>query len=205
MRDSGKGIVPLIIFAILALSPLSGLAIIFSIVYIVNERRKTKNGGSVLTFHWAKTKEDIRKYWWLILLPFVSVIGQIVFAYFALPTFHEHVLERVEPMLQMGTIVILIPQLLLLAFGEELAFRGFAQEKLSNVINPRVAIIAVSFLFAVAHLSAGTAGVVMYDISFVFIDSLLYGVLFLKTRNVYITTLAHFLANVVGIYIFVIM
>ena len=205
MRDSGKGLLPLMIFAILALSPLSGLAIIFSIVYIVYERRKIKNGGSVLTFHWGKTKEDIRKYWWLILLPFVSVIGQIVFAYFALPTFNEHVMERVEPMLHMGTLFILIPQLLLLAFGEELAFRGFAQEKLSKVINPRIAIIAVSFLFAVAHLSAGPAGVVMYDISFIFIDSILYGVLFLKTKNVYITTLAHFLANVVGIYIFLIM
>ena len=57
MRDSGKGLVPLIIFAILALSPLSGLAIIFAIVCIVYERRKTKNGGSVLAFHWGKTKD----------------------------------------------------------------------------------------------------------------------------------------------------
>ena len=205
MRDSGKGLVPLFIFAILALSPLSGLAIIFSIAYIGYERRKNKTGDSVFTFYWDKTKEDIRKYWWLILLPFVSVIGQVVFAYFALPTFHEHVMDRVEPMLHMGTMFILIPQLLLLAFGEELAFRGFAQEKLSTILNPKIAIIAVSLLFAVAHLSTGPAGVVMYDIGFVFIDSILYGVLFLKTRNVYITTLAHFLANVIGIYIFVIM
>ena len=111
MRVSEKGLVPLIIFAILALSPLSGLAIIFSIVYIVYERRKNKNGVSVLTFHWGKTKEGIRKYWWLILLPLVSVIGQVVFAHYTMPTFNEHVLERVEPMLHMGSMFILILQL----------------------------------------------------------------------------------------------
>jgi uncharacterized protein len=201
MGNSGKGLVPLIIFAILALSPLSGLAIIFAIVFIVYERRKPI-GDSVFTFHLGKTKEDIRKYWWLILLPLASVIGQIVFAHYAMPTFNEHVMDRVEPMLHMGTLFILIPQLLILAYGEELAFRGFAQEKLSNIINPKIAIILVSFLFAVGHLSIGPAGVVMYDIGFVFVDSILYGVLFLKTKNIYITTIAHFLANIAGIYYF---
>jgi uncharacterized protein len=201
MGNSGKGLVPLIIFAILALSPLSGLAIIFAIVYIVYERRKHID-DSVFTFHLGKTKEDIRKYWWLVLLPLASVIGQIVFAHYAMPTFNEHVMDRVEPMLHMGTLFILIPQLLILAYGEELAFRGFAQEKLSNIINPKIAIILVSFLFAVGHLSIGPAGVVMYDIGFVFVDSILYGVLLLKTKNIYITTIAHFLANVAGIYFF---
>jgi uncharacterized protein len=201
MGNSRKGLAALMIFAILALSPLSGLAIIFAIVFIVYERRKNI-GDSVFTFHWDKTKEDIRKYWWLVLLPLASVIGQIMFAHYAMPTFNEHVMNRVEPMLQMGTLFILIPQLLILAYGEELAFRGFAQEKLENLINPKIAIILVSFLFAVGHLSIGPAGVVMYDIGFVFVDSILYGVLFLKTKNIYITTISHFLANVAGIYLF---
>jgi uncharacterized protein len=202
MGNSRKGLAALMIFAILALSPLSGLAIIFAIVFIVYERRKNI-GDSVFTFHWEKTKEDIRKYWWLVLLPLASVIGQIMFAHYAMPTFNEHVMNRVEPMLQMGTtLFILIPQLLILAYGEELAFRGFAQEKLANLINPKIAIILVSFLFAVGHLSIGPAGVVVYDIGFVFVDSILYGVIFLKTKNIYITIISHFLANVAGIYLF---
>ncbi|QUW22591.1 CPBP family intramembrane metalloprotease [Sporosarcina sp. Marseille-Q4063] len=205
MGSSRKRLVPLIIFAILALSPLSGLAIIFAIFYIVNERRKFKTGDSVFTFHWDNTKEDIRKYWWLVLLPLASVFGQIVFAHYAMPTFNEHVMDRVAPMLHLGSLFILIPQLFILALGEELAFRGFAQEKLSNIINPKIAIILVSFLFAVGHLSIGPVGVVMYDVSFVFVDSILYGVLFLKTKNIYLTTIAHFLANLVGIYIFVLL
>jgi uncharacterized protein len=164
MGNSRKGLAALMIFAILALSPLSGLAIIFAIVFIVYERRKNI-GDSVFTFHWEKTKEDIRKYWWLVLLPLASVIGQIMFAHYAMPTFNEHVMNRVEPMLQMGTTL-------------------------------------VSFLFAVGHLSIGPAGVVMYDIGFVFVDSILYGVIFLKTKNIYITIISHFLANVAGIYLF---
>ncbi|MCZ2260163.1 CPBP family intramembrane glutamic endopeptidase [Sporosarcina sp. G11-34] len=202
MRNVGKGLSPLIIFALLALLPLSGLVIIFSIAYLLYERKKVKNEVSVFTFRWDKTKADIRQYWWLILLPFVAVIGQIIFAHYAMPTFNEHVMGRVEPMLHMSSLLILIPQLLFLAFGEELAFRGFAQEKLSEITGSRIAIIAISFLFAIAHLSAGPIGVVMYDIGFIFIDSILYGILFLKTKNVYLTTIAHFLANVAGIYIF---
>ena len=38
----------------------------------------------------------------------------------------------------------------------------------------------------------------MYDVGFIFVDSILYGILFLKTKNVYLTTLAHFLANAAG-------
>ena len=63
------------------------------------------SGDSVFTFHWDKTKEDIRKYWWLILLPLASVIGQIVFVDYAMPTFNEHVMTRVGPMLHMGSII----------------------------------------------------------------------------------------------------
>lgn len=205
MRNVGKDLLPLIIFALLALSPLSGLAIIFSIAYILYEKKKVKNEVSVLTFHWGKTKEDFRQYWWLILLPFIAVVGQIVLSYYAMPTFNEYVMDRVEPMLHMSSLLVLIPQLLILAFGEELAFRGFAQEKLSKIIDSRIAILVVSFLFAIAHLSMGEVGIVLFDIGFIFIDSILYGILYLKTKNVYVTTIAHFLANVVGIYIFLFM
>ncbi|MBO1913159.1 hypothetical protein J4G37_51175, partial [Microvirga sp. 3-52] len=117
----GNGLVVLMVFAILALSPLSGLAIIFAIFYMIYERRKEKTGNSVFKFQWEKTKGDIRKYWWLVLLPLALGMGQILFAHFAMPTFNEHVMARVAPMLQIGTIIILIPQLLILAFGEELA------------------------------------------------------------------------------------
>jgi len=205
MINSGKELSPLIIFAILALSPLSGLAIVFAIAFILYEKKNVENEVSVLTFQWGKTKEDILQYWWLILFPFVAVIGQIVVAHYAVPAFNEHVMARVEPMLHMSSLLVLIPQLLILAYGEELAFRGFAQEKLSKLVGSRIAIIAISFLFAIAHLSAGPVDVVIYDIGFILIDSILYGVLFLKTKNIYITTIAHFLANVVGIYIFAFM
>ncbi|NYF24806.1 CPBP family intramembrane glutamic endopeptidase [Sporosarcina sp. JAI121] len=201
MRKNGKVLSLLIIFAILALSPFSGLAIIFSIAYILYEKKKFQNKFSVFTFQWGKTKEDIHKYWWLIILPFLAVIGQIVLAHYVVPAFNEHVMERVEPMLHISSIVVLFPQLLLLAFGEELAFRGFAQEKLSELVDSKIAIIAISILFAFAHLSAGSMSVVMYDIGFILIDSILYGILFLKTKNVYLTTIAHFLANIAGIYI----
>lgn len=202
MQKKGKNLLLLVIFAVLALSPFGGLAIIFAIAYLFYEMKKSGGETSVFTFQWVQIKQSIRRYWWLILLPLIVVIGQIAIAHYTIPTFNEHVMERVAPMLHAGSLLVVIPQLLLLAFGEELAFRGFAQEKLAGLLSSRSAIIITSLLFAIGHLSAGPLGIVLYDVSFIFIDSILYGLLFLKTKNVYVTTIAHFLANVVGIYIF---
>jgi membrane protease YdiL (CAAX protease family) len=88
-----------------------------------------------------------------------------------------------------------------LALLEEVAFRAFMQGKLMSCIKPAWAIAATSLFFALAHLSPGEPLVVAYDLLFVFIDSLLYGVLFYKTNNVYASILSHFAANLVGVLI----
>ena len=63
MRNVGKGLSPLIIFGLLALLPLSGMVIIFSIAYLLYERQKLKNEVSVFIFLWSRTKTDIGQIW----------------------------------------------------------------------------------------------------------------------------------------------
>lgn len=95
---------------------------------------------------------------------------------------------------------MLIPiQLLVLAFGEEITFRAFLQTKFCNIVSPVWAIIATSIIFALAHFSAGSPLVIVYDLIFIFFDSMLYGLLYHRTQNIYVCTISHYLANLAGI------
>ncbi|MCB2357205.1 CPBP family intramembrane glutamic endopeptidase [Clostridium estertheticum] len=47
-----------------------------------------------------------------------------------------------------------MPKLLILAFAEEIAFRGFFQAKLCNITKPIWAIIITSLFFAIGNFSA---------------------------------------------------
>lgn len=61
--------------------------------------------------------------------------------------------------------------------------------------------VVSSAVFAVAHLAVGDFGVVVFDIVGIFIDGLIYAtiVIFKKTGNCLISTIAHILCNVSGL------
>lgn len=115
------------------------------------------------------------------------------------PEFYLHVLERTKPMLSFDKLFLLILQLLILAFGEKIAFRGFFQTKLSNITKPIWAIIITWLFFAIGHFLTGSISVTIYDLFFNFIDSIFYGIIYQKTKNIYSCTISHFLSNVIGI------
>jgi membrane protease YdiL (CAAX protease family) len=56
--------------------------------------------------------------------------------------------------------------------------KAIKQSPLDNTI-----IIDSSMLFAIGHFNQRKAVIVLYDIFFVFINSVLYGVIFHKTNN----------------------
>lgn len=191
----------MLVMAVLCFVKPSGLAVLFAIPYLFIEKFVTKTPFAEIGLNIKGLLKHIQKYWWLMLLPVVSGITAVVLSKYLVPEFFAHVLERTKPILVMDQLALLIPQLLILALGEEIAFRAFMQGKLMGCIKPVWAIVATSLLFALAHLSPGAPLVVAYDILFIFIDSLLYGALFYKTNNVYVSTLSHFIANLVGILI----
>ncbi|SDM67707.1 CPBP family intramembrane glutamic endopeptidase [Acetanaerobacterium elongatum] len=200
-RQLLKNIIPLALMTILCFVKPSGLAVPFAILYMLIEKFVTKTPFSELGLNIKGLLKHIQKYWWLMLLPVVSGITAVILSKFLVPEFFAHVLERTKPILVMDKLALLIPQLLILALGEEIAFRAFMQGKLAHCIKPVWAIGVTSLVFALAHLSPGAPLVVAYDVLFVFIDSLFYGALFYKTNNVYVCTISHFIANLVGILI----
>jgi len=199
-----KSYIPIAIFVLLCLTSIfstnvAGLTILFSILYLFIENKRSKGKMEDIGFIQKNILSDIKKYWWLILIPIISGIVAIILSKYILPEFYLHVLERIKPMLSLDKMLLLIPQLLILALGEEIAFRAFFQTKLCNITNPIWAIILTSLFFAIGHFSDGSMSVIIYDLIFIFIDSIVYGIIYQKTKNVYTCTISHFLANLVGI------
>lgn len=143
--------------------------------------------------------KDLIKYWWLILLPIGTGLASFFLSKLIVPDYFAHVIERTQPMLAFENLIILIPQLFILALAGEICFRGFFQRKLDICINFRVAIVITSLIFALGHFSMGSPIVVIYDITWIFIDSIIYGILFYKTKSIYICWISHLLANICGV------
>jgi membrane protease YdiL (CAAX protease family) len=97
----------------------------------------------------------------------------------------------------------MIIQLAFLALGEEIAWRAFFQRQLSKALPIIPTLLISSLLFAVGHFNQGDAVIVLYDVFFVFINSVLYGIIFHKTNNAWINAISHFVANLFSIIVLV--
>jgi len=201
-----KTYLPIAIFGFLCLSiglnnvAGLGLTILFSILYVFIENKRNKAKMEDIGFIPKNILSDIKKYWWLILIPVVSCIVSVSLLKFVLPEFYSSLLDT-KSMLSFEKLFLQIPKLLILAFAEEIAFRGFFQTKLCNIIKPIWAIIITSLFFVIANFSDFTSAAFIYILFFIFIDNIIYGVIYQKTKNICSCTISHFLANVIGTFI----
>jgi membrane protease YdiL (CAAX protease family) len=201
-NNAFKNIFPIAVTSILAILKPAGLAIIFAIPYLLIERIINKTSYEEIGFKIKNTWNDLKCYWPLIIAPTIIGIVSLFIAGMILPEFYMHILERIKPILSFNKALAIIPlQLFVLAYGEEITFRAFLQVKFCNIVSPVWAIIFTSVIFALAHYSMGSHLAIIYDLIFIFIDSVLYGFLYHKTQNVYVCLISHFLANLTGIYI----
>lgn len=88
---------------------------------------------------------------------------------------------------------------LLGAFGEELAYRGYIINRISDLLPqraaaPSIAILGSGLLFGVSHTSQGLSGVISN-----FLGGLVYGILYvLAGWNLWVPILAHGLEDTIG-------
>jgi membrane protease YdiL (CAAX protease family) len=139
--------------------------------------------------------------WILIAMPTIINILVIVFAKLMLPEYITHVIARSESMLSADKLPLLLIQLIILAFVEEVAWRGFFQKQIQSFLPALPAILGTSAIFSLGHMASGSFMIVAYDLLFVFINSLIYGVVFKKTNNVWLSTISHLLANLSAVFI----
>jgi membrane protease YdiL (CAAX protease family) len=63
------------------------------------------------------------------------------------------------------------------------------------------AAIVGAVLFAAAHYAAGAPGIVAWDLGGIFIDAILFAILYRKTGNCLISFIPHFLNNMIGFFL----
>lgn len=104
-----------------------------------------------------------------------------------------------QKMLSYGKPLGLYRDLLVMALVpavcEEFFFRGFLLTALKSYVSPRTAIVISAFFFAFYHVNPWFA-------PFFFILGLLFGWLYLKTNNLGMAVLAHFINNAYGIVLY---
>jgi membrane protease YdiL (CAAX protease family) len=68
-----------------------------------------------------------------------------------------------------------------------------------------LALALVVLVFAAMHWAPGQPVVVFTDLAFVAIDAVIYGAIFARCKNIFVAWLAHFLADVVGLALIIIL
>lgn len=140
-------------------------------------------------------KEGLRSTWYLFVLTLVVVPLPIWFLLQQfLPEFYIHVFNRVGPF---DVFQFILVGVIVVPFIEEVLFRGVVQEQLHTYTSNLMALILSSCLFAIVHWSSGEALLVGVDLLLVFLDSLWFGLIYLKSRNVLLSTLCHSLGNLI--------
>lgn len=130
----------------------------------------------------------------LTLVPLLSAATCYLVAKMILPEFLEHLKGRID-FLSFGTVILLIAELIIAAFGEEIAWRGFFQNKLSKSISFLPALLIQAVLFSFCHFTVDRPIVVLYDLFFIVVDAVLFGLIFKRTNNIIVSTFSHFIAN----------
>ena len=173
-----------------------GLAFFF----ITEAAGKTPRAESGLRFNTvlADLKKPGVTVW--TLLPVVSAVvscsaGRLIFG----DEFSAHILERAGAVLSFDKIALMIIQVVIAAFGEEIAYRGFFLGKGMKMCPFWLCAVVSSAVFAAGHIAAGDVGTVLFDVAGVFVDSLIFSVIYRKTDNCAVSTLAHILGNTAGI------
>ncbi len=173
-----------------------GLAFFF----IVEAVAKTPRPESGLRFN--TVLEDFKKPSVIIwaLLPIVSgiatgAVGKLIFG----DEFEAHVLGRAGEVLSFDKAALLLVQVVIAAFGEEIAYRGFFLGKGAKILPFWLCAVVSSAVFAAGHIAAGNIGVVLFDVATVFIDSLIFSMVYYKSGNCVISTISHIVANALAI------
>lgn len=169
-------------------------------IYVFLESIIRHRSFKELGFNIKDTIINLRENWVLFFL--VGVIIPLLTIFIAklfCPEFIVHVKNRLPASLNANTIVAAIISLVIGTLLEEMIFRAFIQGKLSLFIGVPFSIIIASILFAFMHISKGSTMVVVLDLSGIFIDSILYGVIFSNTNNLFASWAAHFTSDFVAL------
>ena len=135
----------------------------------------------------------------LSITPILLNILCFVIAKRFLPEYIEHLGNRTN-FIDSKEIIKTILTLAIAALGEEISWRAFFQKQTTKIIKFIPSLIITSVLFSLGHFNFNNPLIVIYDLIFVFMNSIFYGLVFKKTDNAWCSWISHFISNVIGIF-----
>ena len=176
---------------------IAGLACFF----IIEGIEKTPDSESGLSF--KRFFRDLKKkgvipliLFMLLLSPAEMLLSKAVFG----RAYIDHVLGRID-VPGLDQLPLLLFNQIVSVLGEEIEFRAFFVGKGMKRFSFWPVAIAGAVLFAAAHYAAGPAGIVARDLAGIFIDAILFAILYRKTGNCLISFVPHFLNNMIGFFL----
>ena len=191
-------------FSLSAKDVFTGAGFLFGIVYFFLYQAVTRKSFDEMHFSIRSLGKWLRRpgIWGWILLPAAVNLLQIAAARIVSPPFYGEMireeLTRVSTLVPRGVTAdfpALIPYLLVLAMGEEICFRAFFQDRLSNYVPAGLSILLSSIVFTAGHVASEPPGVAVFWVLNTFVLSILFGVIQKKTENAYVSTISHFISN----------
>ncbi|MBQ3878889.1 MAG: CPBP family intramembrane metalloprotease [Oscillospiraceae bacterium] len=176
---------------------IAGLACFF----IIEGIEKTPDSESGLSF--KRFFSDLKKPGVLLLILFLLVLSPVEMllskAVFG-SAYIDHVLGRVN-VPGLDQLPLLLFNQIVSVLGEEIEFRAFFVGKGMKRFSFWPVAVAGAVLFAAAHYTAGAAGIVAWDLGGIFIDAILFAILYRRTGNCLISFIPHFLNNMIGFFL----
>ena len=176
---------------------IAGLACFF----VIEGVEKTPDSESGLSF--KRFFSDLKKpgvmpliLFMLVLSPAEMLLSKAVFG----RAYIDHVLGRIS-VPSLDQLPLLLFSQIVSVFGEEIEFRAFFVGKGMKRFPFWPVAVAGAVLFAAAHYAAGPAGIVAWDLGGIFIDAILFAILYRRTGNCLISFIPHFLSNMIGFFL----
>ena len=176
---------------------IAGLACFF----IIEGIEKTPDSESGLSF--KRFFSDLKKpgvipliLFMILLSPAEMLLSKAVFG----RAYIDHVLGRIN-VPGLGQLPLLLFNQTVSVLGEEIEFRAFFVGKGMKRFSFWPAAIVGAVLFAAAHYAAGAPGIVAWDLGGIFIDAILFAILYRKTGNCLISFIPHFVSNMLGFFL----
>ncbi|MFW9913551.1 MAG: CPBP family intramembrane glutamic endopeptidase [Candidatus Thorarchaeota archaeon] len=170
------------------------------LTYVLIERRVRKRGWQEIGLKHADFLSDLKSNWYLFLL--VAIVIQLLVVIGSRlwwPALFNQFMIRVEFLVDLyGQIAPFAIFFLLIALAtllEEVVYRGLIQERLGWFVGDRAAIIVASLVMAMVHLTFGEPLAMSADFLLVFLDSILYGLIYARSRNIAVAWIAHLAAD----------